>query len=941
MKSNEFRIFLSSTFRDLMPEREQLVKKVFPQIRALCRERGVEFTEIDLRWGITEEEARTGKTVRICLEEIDRCPYFLGIIGSRYGWAPGISLIETDSGLTNEYPWIGHYAKEGKSITDIEFSHGAILPRKRLSTNIYEQIVERDTANSEAITDLRSRITSAGLPHHTFSSPQELGEKVLRDLTAILDRDWPHESEPTPLELERAPHIAFSVNRRRSYVANPEYLKRFEEHIASDGPPLILWARSGLGKSALVAYLSHEHLKRYPDAFVITHFIGAAAAGSDPEDVMLQIMMEIKERYSLDDEIPLDDQAIRDSFPAWLAKVQNEKLLLVIDALNQLSGIAKELHWLPEYIPPNVRLVVSTTPGHVLDRLRKHPWQELELQPLAVPIRRKIAEEYLERYHKTLAPGQLDQIAADPKCESPLFLRTLLEELRVFGRHESFKLHLAHYLGCSDERDLFAMILERMENDHGSGVVRSVMQAIFGSRYGLSDTELLGVTSLSRLDLSEFLIALEYHLMQRSGLYTFFHNYLREAVEFRYAHDNDEKKEIHHHIASYFSVEAYNTRRRDEEPWQWQHAENPEAFKTCITDIPMLEMLLDETRLQELIGYWVELQKNYDLAQTYHGAIEEYRLKCDDEPYFAELSGKLGNALVSASHYKEAEYHLRNALEMRKKLLGEDDLKTAQSMNDLSILYYHTGNFTEAEALLRSVIEIREKILDKNDPAIAKAWNDRGAILYSQGKLDEAEDCYQNALKRYQSFFKNDHTDIAGTLCNLGTISYFRKKHNDAIEFFNKSIAMYERMYGVSNFSIIPPMGNLAMAYMEIRDYEKAEPLLLRVLSLTKSIYGNFHESIRSTYVNLGVFYSRIKEYRKAIDLHKEALEISKRILGDEHYLTINSHLSVGMNVYRSGEFEEGKKLIEKYLPLQKEKLGANHQMFKVQEDAWNELLKG
>ena len=94
---NEFRLFVSSTFTDLQPEREQLVKKTFPRIRSACRERGVEFVEIDLRWGISDEESRAGQTIRICLEEIDRCrPYFIGILGSRYGWVPGITEIEKD-----------------------------------------------------------------------------------------------------------------------------------------------------------------------------------------------------------------------------------------------------------------------------------------------------------------------------------------------------------------------------------------------------------------------------------------------------------------------------------------------------------------------------------------------------------------------------------------------------------------------------------------------------------------------------------------------------------------------------------------------------------------------------------------------------------------------------------------------------------------------------
>src|SRR5258706_14579923 len=102
----EFRLFVSSTFRDLMPEREQLVKKVFPRIRKECRSRGVEFTEIDLRWGITEEESRSGRTIRICLEEIDRCrPYFIGIIGSPDGWLPALSEIQKAAEMLTEVRW--------------------------------------------------------------------------------------------------------------------------------------------------------------------------------------------------------------------------------------------------------------------------------------------------------------------------------------------------------------------------------------------------------------------------------------------------------------------------------------------------------------------------------------------------------------------------------------------------------------------------------------------------------------------------------------------------------------------------------------------------------------------------------------------------------------------------------------------------------------------
>jgi nephrocystin-3 len=75
-QSRVIRIFLSSTFRDFGEERDLLVKKVFPELRRLCRERQVELIDVDLRWGITEEEAQEGKVLPICLAEIDRARVF-------------------------------------------------------------------------------------------------------------------------------------------------------------------------------------------------------------------------------------------------------------------------------------------------------------------------------------------------------------------------------------------------------------------------------------------------------------------------------------------------------------------------------------------------------------------------------------------------------------------------------------------------------------------------------------------------------------------------------------------------------------------------------------------------------------------------------------------------------------------------------------------------
>jgi hypothetical protein len=50
-------VFISSTFRDMHGERDVLTRFVFPELRARGRKHFLNIQEVDLRWGITEEES--------------------------------------------------------------------------------------------------------------------------------------------------------------------------------------------------------------------------------------------------------------------------------------------------------------------------------------------------------------------------------------------------------------------------------------------------------------------------------------------------------------------------------------------------------------------------------------------------------------------------------------------------------------------------------------------------------------------------------------------------------------------------------------------------------------------------------------------------------------------------------------------------------------------
>ena len=69
---------------------------------------------------------------------------------------------------------------------------------------------------------------------------------------------------------------------------------------------------------------------------------------------------------------------------------------------------------------------------------------------------------------------------------------------------------------------------------------------------------------------SPLYLAAEHALVSRSGLISFFHDYLRQAVQRRYLSSEEEQNAAHLCLADYFNGDARRLEPRaiDELPWQ-------------------------------------------------------------------------------------------------------------------------------------------------------------------------------------------------------------------------------------------------------------------------------------------------------------------------------------------------------------------------------------
>jgi nephrocystin-3 len=898
----EIRVFVSSTFRGMHAEREELLKRVFPELRRRCRERAVELTEIDLRWGVTEEEARQGKVVEICLDEVRRCRCFIGILGELYGWRPGLEDLHEPDRFFGKYPWVRELmpptrgapeSERRTGVTELEILLGALRePQKARGAFFYFRArPEGDAARPEGPAvarlqeDLERRIRDSGLPlKEGYGDVATLGRWVREDLTRLLDERYPADQTPSPLEQRRLAHAAFADSRLRSYVEDADLLARLDAHAAAEGPPLAVLGESGAGKSALLACWARRWRGAHPEAFVIEHYVGAESQGGDHLGLLLRVMNEIKERCGVAEEVPGEPQQIEQALPRWLAYARRTGLVLALDAVNQIEGDGL-LRWLPEYVPPWVRLIVSTTPGPTQEALARRGWPTLTVGPLDDGRRERVIDGYLGGFRKALGPEQRRLLADDAKCSNPLFLRTVLEELRIFGSFERLTERVRHYLEPPALDGLFERVLGRLEQDHGAELVRESMALLWAARRGLSETALLELTGRTRLALSELLAAMDYHLLTRRGLLGFFHDDLRRAVQARYVGTPERERALRLRIADYFAAQPVGERRVDELPWQLRRAEEWGRLKECIADVPTFMGVREEAHKYELMGYWLALGSGPGVAEAYERSLAKYEEGGPEPVRLAAVLTALGRFLNVAAGPTFAELLHRRALAIREEALG-DDPATASSLSNVATLLHVRGDRDAPEPLHRRALAIREKALGPDHPDVAISLNNLAVLLSGRGEHDAAESLLRRALAIKEKALGPEDPRTAEGLNNLAQSLQDRGELEEAEAMLRRCLAINEKALGEDHPALADSLNNLALLLVAKRDYEAAEPLLRRAVAVAERTLGPEHSKTAFVLNSLAGLLLSQGDADGAEPLHRRALAIAEKALGPDDPMT-------------------------------------------------------
>ncbi len=986
------RIFLSSTFRDFGEERNLLVREVFPALRAKLKDRFVELVDVDLRWGITAEEAERGEVLPICLAEIDRSrPYFIGLLGERYGWVP--EKDKYPASLLRERRWIKAH-QGGKSVTELEILHGvlndpAMAGRARfyVRSSVYArrkggEYLPRDKADRERQQALKARVRQSGFPVVRYATPRDLAKRLERDLWAILDAQFPAETVPDAFEREAIRHEAYAVPRRRLYLGGEGYLRALKALVRRGAPRILITGQSGGGKSALIANALGG--LRTPKTQLFQHYLGSGVDAADPVSLVRRLIEHIRRITSSDEQIPSQPQPLFDSISKWLAiasayaEQHGVRWIFALDALNSVS-VHRDLRWFPDFLPARVQFIVSCLPGEVYEALeRKGSWRILPIEPLNRRAQKNLLDGYLRRYNKNLPKPLLVRALGHPLAGNPLWLKTLSEELRVFGSHEQLGRRLDTLLGpprgkVSGEPptvdDLFEHVLARLESDHGKKIVKEAMSVLWASRAGLRESELLAILKCSPAQWAAIRYGLDEALHETTGRLVFAHDFMRDAVRDRYLLSRVAQRAAHVRLATVFEALPIDERVVEELPFQWQAAEKWRRLEVTLTSLEVFEKMHGHENGADLMRYWLALEAAYDkpilvsrirqawarwerslkglakasvmgkLADFLHEAgrsiNDEFAEKllrsalqivrtesgCEGHLYL-ELATSLRSILKGRCLFSEAESHARFVCETLERA-GEDGQALSAALSNLADLRETVGDYVAAEEYFRRALIIAERVFGHSHAETAARKDGLAGALCALGRLEESKRLYEQALAISERVRGVNHPDTCYRLNNLGVVLLRLDRIAEAEECFKKALRISEDTHGPNHPVTASRLDNLAQS---TRDRKLAEQAYRRALKIREEMLGSGHPDTGITMNNLAMLLEASGRLAEAEDLIRRDLQGLIATYGENHPDVGIATGNLGRVIGSAGDATEAARLYKRAWAIHEKSLGAQHE---------------
>ena len=315
---------------------------------------------------------------------------------------------------------------------------------------------------------------------------------------------------------------------------------------------------------------------------------------------------------------------------------------------------------------------------------------------------------------------------------------------------------------------------------------------------------------------------------------------------------------------------------------------------------------------------------------TVRAALDEAAKKVDGgtlsgEPDVeAAVRTAIGTTYEGLGLYDAAGRQLKTALETQLKT-GADRLLVAQTMADLARVEYQLHNHQESERLAREALAIRRQLLGEKHPDVAWSLNALGAQQFRAGKLDAAEPLLREALAIRREVLGPTDPDVASTLNNLGMVLRAKGDYASAAPMLREALELRRQKLGDDHPDVVIQLVNVARVLENLGDHAGSEKYGREALAARRRILGPEHPAMANTLSVVADALAGHGDFAGAEPLYRDAIAIARKGFGEQHSETARYQSTLGWVLVRAGEYAKAGPLLRDALTVQRKTPGVDN----------------
>jgi serine/threonine-protein kinase len=256
--------------------------------------------------------------------------------------------------------------------------------------------------------------------------------------------------------------------------------------------------------------------------------------------------------------------------------------------------------------------------------------------------------------------------------------------------------------------------------------------------------------------------------------------------------------------------------------------------------------------LHQLARLYQHMGRYEESERLYRQAVQVQNAARGEDIDLAQMVNDLGELLNEMGNADAAGARFSEALELRRRLLGNEHLLVADSLNNLGVYHGMQGNFAAAEPLFRESLEVRRKVLGPEHPLVGESLNNVGRLLKEQGRYDEAEALYREGLEIFIKRLGREHPRTAIQMHNLSRVLQAKGDLADAERVSRETLAIRRKILGPDHPELAFSLVHVGDVLVLRNDPAAAEPLLREGLAIYTATLPESHWRIPFTRSILG-----------------------------------------------------------------------------------------